>query len=114
MEHPIRTAAPGTRRPPGVVVDNYALEGRRDTTWHVDGVVKYHRRISTILNALLDTGLHLERLDEPTPNPEAVAGRMDLVQHLASSPVLVIAARQPGMSPPASRSPTSRLGALEP
>lgn len=46
---------------------DYGVLGKRVTTWFVDGVVKYHRRISDILNALTDAGFVIERVEEPIP-----------------------------------------------
>jgi SAM-dependent methyltransferase len=91
MEHPVRTASPELGRHP-LVVDRYASEGRRDTTWYIDGVVKYHRRLSSIVNGIIDAGLVLERLAEPTPSPAAVAARPDLADHARSPAILVVAA----------------------
>jgi ubiquinone/menaquinone biosynthesis C-methylase UbiE len=66
MEHPVITAAPEVGRSLGVV-DGYFHEGQRVTQWLTNGVLKYHRTVSTIVNAVIDAGLTIERLDEPTP-----------------------------------------------
>lgn len=79
-EHPVVTAAPELGPQP-CVVDNYAEEGRRNTTWFTDGVIKYHRRLSTILNAVLDAGLVLRRVLEPFPTTEDLAERPELHRH---------------------------------
>ena len=39
----------------------------------MDGVVKYHRTFSQLINALTDAGLAVERMEEPLPSPELVA-----------------------------------------
>lgn len=49
-------------------LSTYALEGERKVTWFVDGVVKYHRTISSIINALSAAGFVVERMLEPIPN----------------------------------------------
>lgn len=46
------------------VVDDYLREGERRTNWIADGVVKYHRLISTTINALQRGGLRLDLVDE--------------------------------------------------
>jgi len=46
------------------VVDDYLREGERVTDWIADGVVKYHRLISTTINALQRGGLRLDHIDE--------------------------------------------------
>ena len=49
------------------VFSDYGLPGERLTHWFVDGVVKYHRRISDIINALTGAGFIIERVEEPLP-----------------------------------------------
>ena len=51
-------------------VSNYGLEGERESTWFVDGVKKYHRTFSTIINTLVEAGFTIERMIEPTPTKE--------------------------------------------
>lgn len=46
---------------------DYGKPGRRDTFWYVDGVEKYHRRFSDIINALCAQGLLLTRFANPCP-----------------------------------------------
>ncbi|MEY9976393.1 class I SAM-dependent methyltransferase [Lysinibacillus sp. RC79] len=53
-------------------IDNYQDEGLRERTWFVDGVVKYHRSISTIINTLIAHGLTIEKMLEPLPDSEAI------------------------------------------
>lgn len=70
MEHPVFAA----RSKPDLirdanghllgVVDDYLREGERVTNWIADGVVKYHRLISTTINALQRGGLRLDLVDE--------------------------------------------------
>ena len=49
------------------VFSDYGIPGERVTRWFVDGVVKYHRRISDIFNALISAGFVIERIEEPLP-----------------------------------------------
>ncbi|GAA2839093.1 class I SAM-dependent methyltransferase [Kribbella solani] len=90
VEHPVMTApmvaADG-------VVDDYADEGRRERTWFVDRVVKYHRTIGSIVATLRRHGFQLEVLDEPLPTPEQVAAHPHLAIHRRRPPVLLVAAR---------------------
>lgn len=55
MEHPVRTSSPELGRHP-VLVDRYVNEGRRDTTSYTEDVVKYHRRLASIVNRLIGAG----------------------------------------------------------
>lgn len=93
MEHPVVTAAPQPGRGP-CIVDGYCEEGSRDTSWLVDGVRKYHRRVSTILSAVLAAGLAIEHVDEPAPAPELLRERPDLALHRRRPAILLVTARQ--------------------
>ena len=75
------------------VVDDYADEGVRERTWFVEGVIKYHRTIGTVVRTLHRHGLRMERLDEPMPNPEQVVAQPSLAVHRRRPPILLIAAR---------------------
>ncbi|MGI9146569.1 MAG: class I SAM-dependent methyltransferase [Chloroflexota bacterium] len=77
-EHPIFTArlpgegwvldAGGRRTRWGI--DGYADEGARQEDWFVAGVRKVHRTLSTLINALVDAGLVVERVVEPVPSED--------------------------------------------
>jgi len=80
VEHPMMTAQLPKRRwidedgrHVAWPVDHYQEEGRRTETWFVEGVVKYHRTVSTVLNAFTGAGLRLDVVDEPRPSAEALA-----------------------------------------
>lgn len=89
MEHPIMTAPLVAA---DCVVDDYADEGRRERTWFVEGVVKYHRTIGTIVAILRRHGFRLDLIDEPLPTPEQVAAHPHLAIHRRRPPVLLVAA----------------------
>jgi len=101
-EHPIYTAGNATA---GFVkdeqgqaihwaIDDYADEGLRLKSWFVDGVHKYHRTISTLLNGVLDAGLAIERVLEPVPSAEAVVARPDWADERKRPIFLLIRARK--------------------
>ena len=77
-EHPIYTARlPGegwvldqAGRRTGWSIDRYAEEGAREERWFVPGVRKVHRTLATLVNGVLDAGLVLNRLVEPTPGEQ--------------------------------------------
>lgn len=73
-------------------LDNYRDEGRRETKWFVDGVIKYHRTIESYVNGLLDTGFNLTRLLEPEPLEDGEDGRW--ANHRRRPPFLIIAAEK--------------------
>jgi SAM-dependent methyltransferase len=79
-EHPVFTARASddgwVRNPSGDpqawAIDRYAIEGRREEHWFRPGVVKFHRTVSTLLTGLLDAGLSIERVVEPSPTDAAL------------------------------------------
>lgn len=97
QEHPVCTAhrlMPGWMRTgDGTIwpVDDYAAEAPRTQNWIVEGVVKHHRRTATLINALLQAGLELTGIDEPTPGTEALNSRPELAEHLRRPPILILA-----------------------
>jgi ubiquinone/menaquinone biosynthesis C-methylase UbiE len=76
-------------------VDNYGDEGKREQTWFVEGVVKYHRKVSTLLNGLTKAGFVLEQITEPEAIPEALATRPSLSDERRRPPFILIRARKP-------------------
>ena len=51
-------------------VDNYQIEGMRETIFLTENVTKYHRTISTYINELIDKGFTLSRVKESFPSDE--------------------------------------------
>ncbi|MFI5691876.1 class I SAM-dependent methyltransferase [Kribbella sp. NPDC051586] len=90
VEHPMMTAPVVAA---DCLVDNYADEGRRERTWFVAGVVKYHRTIGSIVATLRRHGFRLESLDEPLPTSDQVATCPHLAIHRRRPPILLISAR---------------------
>ncbi|MEB9684728.1 SAM-dependent methyltransferase [Bacillus thuringiensis serovar pingluonsis] len=71
-------------------VDNYSEEGSRNQSWFIDGVIKYHRKISSIVNELIEEGFQIERIEEPEAILEAVTKRPELGEHRRRPPLLLI------------------------
>ncbi|GAA1599494.1 hypothetical protein GCM10009804_65130 [Kribbella hippodromi] len=90
VEHPVMTAAVAV----DCGVDDYADEGRRERTWFVEGVVKYHRTIGSIVGSLRRHGFQLELIDEPLPTREQAAAHPHLAIHRRRPPILLVAARR--------------------
>lgn len=101
VEHPMVTARipsegwvkDGTGRKLHWPVDNYAVEGKREQRWFVEGVVKYHRTLSTILNGLIEVGFVIERVEEPEAVPDAIQERPSLQEESRRPPFLLVRAR---------------------
>ncbi|MGA7130648.1 MAG: class I SAM-dependent methyltransferase [Chthoniobacterales bacterium] len=97
VEHPIFTALPAQswhHGPKGEQlhwpVDNYQEEGRRQTNWLTENVIKYHRTIATYVNTVINSGFLLKRLEEPKPAPDTKDP--DTQDQSRRPPFLVIAA----------------------
>ena len=102
-EHPIYTARlPGEGwvrddhgQPAGWQIDNYFHEGPREERWFVEGVRKYHRTLSTLLDGQLESGLRVERVIEPAPSPERLERRPYEREHLRRPMFLLVRATRP-------------------
>lgn len=70
-------------------VDHYQEEGKREEHWYVDGVIKYHRTVSTLLNTLINNGLVLEKIIEPQSIPAGLEIMPKLI-HEARKPSFMI------------------------
>ena len=73
-------------------VDDYQKEGPRHTQWMADDVVKYHRTVSTYVNALINSGFRIAKLSEPEPMPEMLIEQPDLKDDCRRPTFLLIAA----------------------
>lgn len=76
-------------------LDNYQNEGVRHSNWMADDVVKYHRTVSGILNALLTSGFAITRLAEPRPDPALLAERPEMKQEDRRPIFLIVGANKP-------------------
>ncbi len=81
QEHPLSTCYSGngdrwTRDENGKKIHaniaNYCIEGRKDSTWFVEGIQRYHRMFSTIVNTLAENGFRIVKMEEPYPTEEIV------------------------------------------
>lgn len=98
IEHPIYMAS---MRPDWVSgddggrawpVDHYAAEGERRTDWFAKGVLKYHRRLATTVNTLLDTGFSIRRLIEWSPTVKQLESQPELADEIERPMMLIVAA----------------------
>lgn len=87
VEHPVVTAPVVEGQ-----LDDYADEGPRQRSWFVDGVVKYHRPVSSILRELKRQGFRLETVEEPMPTKAQVAAHPWLAVHRRRPPLLLVSA----------------------
>lgn len=99
VEHPIFTALAAQEWCCGTngdrlhwPVDNYQMEGARNTHWLADDVVKYHRTVATYVNTLINSGFRISKLSEPEPAPEILVAQPDLKDEGRRPIFLVISA----------------------
>jgi SAM-dependent methyltransferase len=101
-EHPVylsRATSDGWVRdaegiPQHWALDRYGDEGLREESWIVDGVRKYHRMQSTLVNELIEAGLTIERIVEPMPDAEMLERHPDWVHESKRPFVLLVRARK--------------------
>ncbi|MBU3100600.1 MULTISPECIES: class I SAM-dependent methyltransferase [Clostridium] len=80
QEHPLTTAPKQgpiwtldeNKKPLFYNLSNYMESGERSVKWFVEGVIKYHRPFSEIVNTLIETGFKIETMLEPLPDKEAL------------------------------------------
>ncbi|TFE23794.1 class I SAM-dependent methyltransferase [Cohnella luojiensis] len=73
-------------------VDDYQIEGQRMTRFLDHGVVKYHRTIATLVNALIESGFMITKLSEPQPTQEILAKHPEMRDETRRPIFLLIAA----------------------
>ena len=72
VEHPIYTAPsnPKWKSGPCWPLDGYFHEGQRVTNWITDGVVKYHRTVTTYMRCLLAANFTIRNFSEWAPTAD--------------------------------------------
>lgn len=75
-------------------LSNYSIEGERESVWFVDNVKKYHRMFSTIVNTLIETGFHMEKMIEPVPTEELLEKYPDYADLYHKPDFVIIKARK--------------------
>jgi SAM-dependent methyltransferase len=75
-------------------VNRYAVEGARTTDWYTKGVLKQHRTMGTTLNALIDAGFAIRRVQEWSPTAEQIAADPALAEEVERPMMLLVAAQR--------------------
>jgi len=73
-------------------VDHYQDEGPRRTNWLAEGVIKQHRTLGTLLNALIASGFTLRHIEDWGPSGEQVAKHPELEEERQRPMLLLVAA----------------------
>ena len=76
-------------------LSEYSVSGKRTIRWFVDGVVKYHRTFSDIVNALAGAGFVITAMREPIPSAKELKRDPTLARKLHKPDFLVVQARKP-------------------
>lgn len=74
--------------------DNYQEEGKREQHWYIDGVIKYHRTISTLLNTLINHRFVIEKVIEPQSIPTGLEQMPKLINEKRRPSFIVIKSRK--------------------
>lgn len=74
--------------------DDYQTEGRRESRWFIDGVVTYHRTLSSLLRPFLNAGWTLEAVEEPVPSEEAIMQMPRIARELRKPSFLIVKAKK--------------------
>ncbi|GAK09808.1 methyltransferase [Geomicrobium sp. JCM 19038] len=72
-------------------VDRYFEEGRRESNFLGEKIVKYHKTLTTYLNGLLENGWVLNRVIEPSP-PSSMLINEHMYNELRRPMMLIVAA----------------------
>ena len=102
QEHPLNTCFSGenrwTKDEMGkklfANISNYSSDGERESVWFVDGVKKYHRTFSTLVNTLIEIGFAIEKMIEPIPTEEMLEKYPDYKDLLHKPDFLIVRARK--------------------
>ena len=73
---------------------NYNQPGERRIHWYVDGVIKYHRTFSNIINALSKAGFIIEEVCEPIPEEWVIEKVPAWIKEYIKPNFLIVKARK--------------------
>lgn len=73
---------------------DYARTGKRSVSWIVDGVIKYHRTFSDLVNGLISAGFIIEGMKEPVPTSKTIDRLPNYAKGMHKPNFLIIKARK--------------------
>lgn len=73
-------------------VDRYFLEGKRQTGFLGEPVVKYHHTLTTLIESLLHAGFAIRELVEPQPTPEMLEDIPSMKEELRRPMMIALSA----------------------
>lgn len=75
-------------------ISNYSIDGKRESRWFKDGVIKYHRTFSSIINTLIESGFCIEQMSEPIPSELVMNQHPDYLDNIHKPDFLLIRAKK--------------------
>ncbi|MEQ7801838.1 methyltransferase domain-containing protein [Pedobacter sp. ASV1-7] len=75
-------------------VDHYFSEGKRNTIFLNEQVIKYHRTLATYLNVLLKQGFKIVEINEPVPSKEMINKDPEMKDELRRPMMLLISVQK--------------------
>jgi SAM-dependent methyltransferase len=75
-------------------ISNYSIDGKRESRWFKDGVIKYHRTFSSIINTLIESGFCIEQMSEPIPSELVMNKYPDYLDNIHKPDFLLIRAKK--------------------
>jgi len=101
VEHPVYTSNSGkdfVRDSEGKAlyfpVNNYYSEGKRDTNFLGEQVIKYHRTLTTYLNKLIKSGFEIIGIEEPQPSEEFLKTDENMRDELRRPLFLIVSSKK--------------------
>jgi len=73
---------------------NYNQPGKREITWYVNGVIKYHRTLGNIITSLAKAGFVIDTVEEPLPEEWAIKKLPTMTKELIKPNFLIVKARK--------------------
>ncbi|MBQ8210622.1 MAG: class I SAM-dependent methyltransferase [Clostridia bacterium] len=73
---------------------DYNNPGERKIHWYVDGVVKYHRTVSGVINALAKAGFIIDEICEPVPEDWAIEKLPTIVKEYIKPNFLIVKSKK--------------------
>ena len=93
QEHPITTAdydGSFSSDNRSYTFSSYQKEGKRCSTWFVDGVITYHRTFSTILTELVQNHFNINTVLEPKPTENAIKELPRIIREYEKPSFLIV------------------------
>lgn len=75
-------------------VSNYLEDGKRTVNWIIDGITKYHRSFSSIINAFTENGFSVLKVVEPTPTEEVIKAAPHMYDEVHRPTSIIIKAQK--------------------